>query len=169
MPMRWSRNRHPGPDAGGSLLLNRPARLHAAMAEADPVGALLDAAEAGPEDRVMVVGGGAADLLCASIRRGCRAALSVSAPPAHPEPVDVVLAPRVAEGADMLGIARSAMQALRGGASRGRLAMRLLGRGARSRAQALALELAAMGFAAIQIRRPPGGGIVITGQCGRPA
>lgn len=167
MPMRWSRTL-PGPKAVmGRSLLNRPARLHAALATStDPDNDMLDAVEAGPADRVMVVGGTTADLLCASIRRGCRGAVGLATAPAHPDPADVVLAPRVSTAEEALGIARSALRALRGSARHGRLVVRLIGQGAQVRARELALALAALGFARIQIGRRAGG-VLVTGECRR--
>jgi len=149
----------PSPDPAPALP-GRPTRPHPAPRPAAEAGTrLLDAVAATPADRVLVVGGGTADLLCASIRRGCRAATGVAAAPLHPEPAEVVLAPAVATLAQAEAIAACACRALRHGAPGGRLAIRLLGAEAGA-ARALCLRLVALGYAAV--RRRPGG--VVTGQ-----
>ncbi|WP_159993840.1 hypothetical protein [Roseomonas sp. 18066] len=130
----------------------------------DPEISLLDAVDAAREDRVLVLGRPSLALVCASARRGCLAAMGSAVPPAHPDPAEVVLAPRVADAAEAEGIALAARRALRGGARQGRLAMRLMGRGAVARARAVALRLAALGFCQVRVRRA-GGQVLVIGAC----
>jgi antitoxin (DNA-binding transcriptional repressor) of toxin-antitoxin stability system len=130
----------------------------------DPEDALLDAVAAGRDDRVLVLGRPSLELVCASARRGCRAALGSALPPAHPGPAEVVLAPRVRDAAEAESIAQSARRALQAGLRGGRLAMRLPGRGALARGRALALRLAALGFSEVRLRRA-GGAVLVTGAC----
>src|SRR5690349_672420 len=73
---------------------------------------LLDEAAAGPGDRVLIIGAPSAELLCGALRHGCRAALEVVGPPAHPEAADVVVAPRVATEAEANAVATCARRAL---------------------------------------------------------
>ena len=67
-----------------------PSVMHAPIAADDE---LLEATKVGSEDRVLIIGSSSVDLLCASVRRGCRSAMGVAVSPRHPEPVEVVLAP----------------------------------------------------------------------------
>jgi hypothetical protein len=129
----------------------------------DPARALLDAVRAGPQDRVLVVGGGSAELLCASIRRGCRSAMGCNLPPLHPAPADAVLAPRVRDAEEAIGIAGCARRALMGG-RHGRLALRLAGQDAAAAARAVARRLAALGYDRIRCRSI-GGAMLVTGHC----
>lgn len=131
-------------------------------AEADD---LLDAVQAAGEDRVLVVGPAMLGLLCASARRGCRAATGARSAPLHPEPAEVVLAPHVSDPAEAAGIAIAARRALRAGARDGRLAMRLAGRGAVASGRAVARQLRALGYAQIRILRGAGGSLLVTGHC----
>ena len=123
---------------------------------------LLDAVDTRPEDRVLIVGGGSADLLCASLRRGCRAATGVTAPPRHPEPAEVVLAPRVASVEEAAAIARSAHRALAAGARSGRLALALLGAATATVTRHLAGGLRAGGYDRVRVRARARGGLLVT-------
>jgi hypothetical protein len=122
---------------------------------------LLDEAEAGPADRVLIVGAPNAELLCDALRHGCRTALEVVAPPPHPEPADVVVAPRVAGEAEAAAIALCARRALGAGGPGGRLALSLLGHRARALARLLAERLRAFGFARIRLRARTEGGLLL--------
>ncbi|WP_419899163.1 hypothetical protein [Roseomonas sp. USHLN139] len=154
---------HSLPGAAMSLL-TRPARIHAILSQSsEPDGGLLDVVDASTEDRVLVVGGSTAELLCASIRRGCRAATGVCRPPGHPEAAEVVVAPRVASLEQAEAIACCARKALRQGGHDGRLAMRL--RGAPPRlARRLIARLQALGYAGLRLRRGAGAALVVTGR-----
>jgi hypothetical protein len=141
-----------------------PTRLAASRPENDEI---LAAAAAGPEDRVLVLGGERADLLCAALRRGCRSAIGLVAPERHPAPADVVVAPRVTTEADALAVADCARRALRGAARKGRLAIGLVGAGAGSLAQALGRGLLAYGFTRARLRARAEGGVLLL--CEMPA
>ncbi|UZO97475.1 Hypothetical protein RMHFA_02386 [Roseomonas mucosa] len=144
-------------------LLSRPARLQRLLAPgAAPGGDLLDAVETQPHDRVLIIGGGSADLLCATVRRGCRSATCVTDPPAHPVAAEVVVAPRLHSEDEALSVARSARHALSEGASGGRLALRLLGEKARGVALSLVRRLRGDGFRAVHVASGPDGAVVVT-------
>lgn len=122
---------------------------------------LLDEATAAPDDRVLIIGALGPDLLCDALRHGCRAALEVVAPPAHPEPADVVIAPGVAGEAAASAVALCAKRALGAGKPDGRLALSLLGRDARTLARRLVDRLRGYGFARIRLRARPNGGLLL--------
>lgn len=146
-------------------LLSRPARIHHIMPQSsEDDGGLLDEVEASAEDRVLVVGGTTADLLCASVRRGCRSAMGVAKAPAHPEAAEVVVAPRVCSLEQAEEIAFCARKALLHGAHEGRLAMRLLGVGTARLAGGLVRRLNALGYAGVRLRRARGDALVVTGR-----
>ncbi|HEY4252409.1 MAG TPA: hypothetical protein VGM87_14450 [Roseomonas sp.] len=90
---------------------------------------LLGAVRAGAHDRILVIAASAraADVMGDAIRRGCRAAAAFVSPPAHPEPAEVVVAPRVETTEAGLAVAACARRALRRG---GRLVMRAASAGA---------------------------------------
>lgn len=146
-------------------LLSRPARIHHIIRQSsEDDGGLLDEVAASTEDRVLVVGGTTADLLCASVRRGCRSAIGVSKAPLHPEAAEVVVAPRVASLDQATEIAFCARKALSHGTHEGRLAMRLLGIKTVSLAGGLVRQLKALGYARVHLRRTRGETIVVTGR-----
>lgn len=144
-------------------LLSRPARLRRMIAPgAAPAGDLLDAVETQPHDRVLIIGGSSADLLCATVRRGCRSATCLTDPPAYPAAAEVVVAPHLHSEDEALSVARSARHALADGASGGRLALRLLGEKARSAALSLVRRLRSDGFRAVHAASGPDGAVVVT-------
>jgi len=146
-------------------LLSRPARIHHIMRRSpENDGGLLDEVGASTDDRVLVVGGTTADLLCASVRRGCRSAMGVAKAPAHPEAAEVVIAPRVSSLEQAEEIAFCARKAFRNATHEGRLAIRVLGIGALRMARGLAACLKALGYAGIRLRRSKGQGLVVTGR-----
>ncbi|MBC9176613.1 hypothetical protein [Pseudoroseomonas ludipueritiae] len=147
------------------VLLSRPARIHHIMRQSsEDDGGLLDEVEASAEDRVLVVGGTTADLLCASVRRGCRSAMGVAKAPAHPEAAEVVVAPQVCSLEQAEEIAFCARKALLRGAHDGRLAMRLLGTGTARLARSLVTRLNALGYTRLRLRRTKGDALVVTGR-----
>jgi hypothetical protein len=146
-------------------LLSRPARIHHIMRQSsEEDGGLLDEVGASTDDRVLVVGGTTADLLCASVRRGCRSAMGVAKAPAHPEAAEVVIAPRVSSLEQAEEIAFCARKAFRQGTHEGRLAVRVLGIGAVRLARALASRLTMLGYARVRLRRSKDHGLVVTGR-----
>jgi hypothetical protein len=146
-------------------LLSRPAGLHHIMRQSsEDDGGLLDEVEASTGDRVLVVGGTTADLLCASVRRGCRSAMGVAKAPAHPEAAEVVVAPHVRSLEQAEEIAFCARKALLHGSHEGRLAMRLPCVGTTRLARSLVICLNALGYARVQLRRTKGHALVVTGR-----
>ncbi|TCH97473.1 hypothetical protein EJV46_15205 [Roseococcus sp. SYP-B2431] len=119
---------------------DRPARFN-------PTGDLLDLAEARPGDRLLLVHGGP-ELLCSALRHGCRSAVSLAAPPRHPEPADLVIAEGVASQAEAVAVAESARRALGRG---GRLALTLRGAAAQA-ARRLVRSLHEYGFSRVRRR-----------------
>ena len=155
---------HSSPDTTMTLL-SRPARIHRIMSQSsEDDGGLLDEVGASTDDRVLVVGGTTADLLCASVRRGCRSAMGVAKAPAHPEAAEVVVAPHVCSLEQAEEIAFCARKALLHGAHEGRLAMRLLGVGTVRLARSLVARLNALGYACVRLRRAKGHTLVVTGR-----
>jgi hypothetical protein len=110
------------------------------------------ATAAGPEDRVLVLGRERADLLCAALRRGCRSAIGLVAPERHPDPADVVIAPRVATQEEAFAIADCAHRAMRGAARRGRLVIGLVGASAAGLGRVLMHGLVGYGFTRGRLR-----------------
>ena len=118
---------------------------------------LLEAVSASQADRVLVIGEAAAETLCDALHRGCRSGSAFRTPPAHPEPVEVVVAPCVRTeeaGQAVLACARHALPA------GGRLALRLVGAGAVSLARALAERLRTYGFERVRLRGQAEGALV---------
>ncbi|RMI25137.1 hypothetical protein EBE87_11075 [Pseudoroseomonas wenyumeiae] len=154
---------HSWPDTTVTLL-SRPARLHHIMRHSsEDDGGLLDEVGASAEDRVLIVGGTTADLLCASVRRGCRSAIGVAKAPAHPEAAEVVVAPRVCSLEQAEEIAFCARKALLHGSHEGRLAMRLPGAG-EARLGGLVARLKALGYVRVRLRHARGDALVVTGR-----
>jgi hypothetical protein len=130
--------------------------------------ALLAAAQAGPGDRVLILGArGAPDLLCAALARGCLSATSLKLAPSRPEPSDVVLLPATPEG--LPALLACARRALQGCARGGRLALRLIGSGAQARAAALTETLTRLGFEKVRLRHGPGGEDLLVCRLPQPA
>jgi hypothetical protein len=129
---------------------------------------LLDEAAAGPDDRVLIIGASDPELLCDAVRHGCRTALEVTEPPAHPEPADIVVAPRVATEAEATAIALCARRALAAGGFGGRLALSFLGRGARTLTLTLAERLRTYGFSRITLRARAEGDLLLVCFLSRP-
>lgn len=117
---------------------------------------LLGAVRAGAHDRILVIGAPsrAADLMGDAIRRGCRGAAAFAAPPARPEPAEVVVAPRVETAEAGLAVAACARRALRRG---GRLVMRALGAGAAG----IAASLRDYGFERVRLRAQAEGDLLL--------
>ncbi|MBW6400621.1 hypothetical protein KPL78_22370 [Roseomonas sp. HJA6] len=130
---------------------------------------MLDAADAVPQDRVLVIGGQNAELLCASLRRGCRSAIAVVGPAPLPEPADLVLAPRVATADQAAAIGAQARRAILAGARHGRLAIGLIGAGALALGRAAARRLRDYGFARARLRARAEGGILLLCDFDAPA
>lgn len=122
---------------------------------------LLVIVDAGPEDRVLVLGGDRADLLCAALRRGCRSAVGLVGPQRHPEAADVVIAPRVDTQEEALAVAECAKRALRGAVWRGRLAICIVGTEAWSLARSVGGCLVTYGFTRTQMCARAEGGILL--------
>ncbi len=110
---------------------------------------LLDAVGAGPADRVLVLGRAGSAALLAAAHRGCRGGAAHVAPPAHPEPAEVVLAPAVASAEAGDAVARCARRALTEG---GRLAVGLVGTASAALARSLVASLRAYGFERVRLR-----------------
>lgn len=146
------------PPPAGSAWLPRRRGMSPAPAAGT---SLLDEAAAGPDDRVLIVGAPSAELLCDALRHGCRAALEVGVPPKHPEPADVVVAPRVASEDAAAAVALCARRALAESKAGGRLALSLLGSGARAIARPVAERLRSYGFERIRLRARAEGDVVV--------
>lgn len=151
--------REPQPSAPG-----RPA--HGPASGPNSLGAasaarLLDEAAAGPADRVLILGPPSADLLCEALRHGCRAAQEAAVPPRRPEAADLVVAPHVVSEAAADAVAVCARRALAGSPGGGRLALRLLGVGARALARSMTRRLRDYGFERIRLRAMAEGDLLL--------
>lgn len=122
----------------------------------NPFGDLLDAVEARPEDRLLLVDGGP-ELLCSALRHGCRSAVSLAVPPRHPEPADLVVAGGVASQAEAVAVAESARRAL---GRDGRLAMILRGTATKA-ARGLRQRLHEYGFSRVRRRAGANGAVLL--------
>ncbi|WP_338663623.1 hypothetical protein VQH23_00345 [Pararoseomonas sp. SCSIO 73927] len=120
--------------------------------------ALLDAAGAGREDRVLCIGEAGAETLCDALHRGCRGAAAFRQPPAHPDPVEVVVAPAIRSEEAGRAVADCARRALPSG---GRLALRLIGDGTAALARSVAARLRAYGFERVRLRGEGEGGLML--------
>jgi hypothetical protein len=130
--------------------------------------ALLAAAQAGPGDRVLILGArGAPDLLCAALARGCLSATSLNLAPSRPEPSDVVLLPATPDG--LPALLACARRALQGCARGGRLALQLIGSSAQARVTALTETLTRLGFEKVRLRHGPGGEDLLVCRLPQPA
>ncbi|MBK1661330.1 hypothetical protein [Paracraurococcus ruber] len=118
---------------------------------------LLDEAAAGPDDRVLILGAPSAELLCAALRHGCRAAQEARTPPKHPDPADLVVAVVGAAAPDAAAIATCARRALADSRA-GRLAVLLPAAGALARS--VIARLRSLGFGRIR-RRPRADGALL--------
>lgn len=118
---------------------------------------LLDAVTAGPGDRVLVIGASAADTLCDAMRRGCRGGSALRAPPAHPDPVEVVVAPAIRTEEAGQAVVDCAHRALGAG---GRVALRAMGQGAAELARQIADRLRIHGFKRVRTRGQAEGALV---------
>ncbi len=105
---------------------------------------------------MLLVRGGPA-LLCSALRHGCRTAMTVATPPRHPEPADLVLAPRIETPEEAVEVAASASRALPRG---GRLALLLKG-GAVAAVRGVRRRLHAYGFARVRRRAAADGGVLL--------
>jgi hypothetical protein len=152
----WLKTRSPAPHRPGRQVEAPTAPAPSPM----PAGpTLLEAVGAGPADRVLAVGAGAdAEVICAALRRGCRGAAVHPCPPPHPEPVEVVIAPRVEDEGAALAALACGRRALGAG---GRMALRLLGKGAFALARALAAQLRRDGFERVRLRAQAEGDLLL--------
>lgn len=123
--------------------------------------ALLDVVEAAPRDRVLVIGRSGAELLCASLRRGCRSAVGITGRAPLAEPADLVLAPRVISADQASAVGAQARRAIMAGARQGRLAIGLLGSDALALSRIVARRLRDYGFARARLRARAEGGILL--------
>jgi hypothetical protein len=119
---------------------------------------LLGAVSVGSNDRVLVIGDAAADTLCDAMRRGCRSGSAFRTAPAHPEPVEVVIAPAIRTEEVGQAVAACARRALPAG---GRLALRAIGQGAVEVARKVAERLRAYGFERVRLRGRAEGALVL--------
>ncbi|MFH5926303.1 hypothetical protein [Roseomonas xinghualingensis] len=119
---------------------------------------LLGAVSAGRDDRVLVIGESAADTLCDAMRRGCRGGSAFRTAPAHPDPVEVVIAPAIRTEEAGQAIAACARRALPAG---GRLALRAIGQGALDVARKVAARLRTYGFERVRLRGQAEGALVL--------
>jgi len=119
---------------------------------------LLGAASAGPDDRVLVIGEAAADTLCDAMRRGCRGGSAFRAAPAHPDPVEVVVAPTIRTEEAGQAVADCARRALPAG---GRLVLRAVGQGAAELARGIAGRLRDYGFERVLLRGEAEGALIV--------
>jgi hypothetical protein len=126
-----------------------------------PSDALLEAAEARPDERLLVIGGPHAELLCAALRRGCCSALCIATPQRCSEPADLVLVPRVGTPEEAQSAAACARRALASGATRGRLVMGFAGAGALAICCKAARGLRAYGFTRARLRARAEGGVLV--------
>ncbi|MBR0653454.1 hypothetical protein [Plastoroseomonas arctica] len=144
-----------------ALASPRPSHARRSAAHPPPAASLLDEAEAGPEDRVLIVGAASVDLLCDAMRHGCRGAIEAVTPSMHPEPADVVVAPRVATEAEAVAVLTCASRALGQRPQGGRLAVLLPGAPARGIARVITARLHALGFTRIRLRALAEGGLML--------
>ena len=121
-------------------------------------GDLLNAASAGPNDRVLVIGEAAADTLCDAMRRGCRGGSAFRAAPSHPDPVEVVVAPTIRTEDAGEAVAACARRALPAG---GRLVLRAVGHGAAELARSIADRLRIYGFERVRLRAQADGALIL--------
>ncbi|WP_043839363.1 hypothetical protein [Muricoccus aerilatus] len=119
---------------------------------------LLSAVSAGPNDRVLVIGGAAADTLWDAMRRGCRGGSAFRAAPSHPDPVEVVVAPTIRTEDAGQAVAACARRALPAG---GRLVLRAVGHGAVELARAIADRLGTYGFERVRLRAQAEGALIL--------
>ena len=121
-------------------------------------GDLLGAVAAGSGDRVLFIGEAGGELLCEALHRGCRGGAAFRAAPAHPDPVEVVVAPAIRTEEAGRAVADCARRALPAG---GRLALRLIGAGAAGLARSIAARLRAYGFERVRRRGQAEGGLLV--------
>ena len=119
---------------------------------------LLGAVAIGPSDRVLVIGEAAADTLCDAMRRGCRGGSAFRTAPAHPDPVDVVVAPIIRTEEAGQAVVACARRALPAG---GRLVLRAVGQGAAEVARRLADCLRTYGFERVRLRGQAKGTLIL--------
>lgn len=140
-----------------------PPQLRTLLGAPAPDTRLLDAATAGPDDRVLILGAPTAELLCEALRHGCRSALEIAMPPPRPEPADVVVAPALRSAEAAMAVVACARRALGGNPRGGRLALSLAGTGARALAAAIRRQLRAAGFQGIRLAGA-GDGLLLVGR-----
>lgn len=138
-----------------SLVWPRSLRSHDARPVQDD---LLEAVSAGRDDRVLVIGEAAADTLCDAMRRGCRGGSAFRTAPAHPEPVEVVIAPAIRTEEAGQAVAACARRALPAG---GRLGLRAIGQGAVDVARKIAERLRTYGFERVRLRGQAEGALIL--------
>lgn len=148
----------PGEEASNVVWL--PVR-HRLVVTQSTAAQLLDEAAAGPDDRVLIVGAPSAELLCEALRHGCRTAQEAAVPPKRPEPADVVVAPRIASEEDAMAVASCARRALADSPRGGRLALLVLGAGARALARSMVGKLRDYGFERIRLRARAEGDLLL--------
>lgn len=119
---------------------------------------LLAVVSAGPRDRVLVIGEAAADTLCDAMRRGCRGGSAFRAAPAHPEPVEIVVAPTIRTQEAGQAVVACARRALPAG---GRLVLRAVGQGAAEMARGIADRLRTYGFERVRLRGQAEGALIL--------
>ncbi|MBP0492077.1 hypothetical protein [Roseomonas indoligenes] len=155
-PSQAAKARAKGPIRSG---LPWPPSLRALGATPHRAGAeLLEAAGAGQEDRVLCLGESGAETLCDALHRGCRGASAFREPPAHPDPVEIVVAPAIRSEEAGRAVADCARRALPSG---GRLALRLIGEGTAALGRSIASRLRAYGFERVRLRGQAEGALMV--------
>ncbi|TPG41863.1 hypothetical protein EAH89_28625 [Roseomonas nepalensis] len=107
---------------------------------------------------MLVIGEAAADTLCDAMRRGCRGGSAFRAAPAHPDPVEVVVAPIIRTEEAGEAVAICARRALPAG---GRLVLRAVGQGEAELARGLADRLRTYGFERVRLHGQAEGALVL--------
>ncbi|WP_458095914.1 hypothetical protein [Roseomonas sp. WA12] len=146
------------PPAAGRAAQPWPPSLRSQGVAAPDAEDLLAAVAAGSGDRVLFIGEAGGELLCDALHRGCRGGAAFRAAPAHPDPVEIVVAPAIRTEEAGRAVADCARRALPAG---GRLALRLIGDGAASLARSIAARLRVYGFERVGRRGQEDAGLLV--------
>ena len=156
------KDRSPAAAPGVSGLISFIAPAGPRLPEATALSELLDATDAGPADRVlMLCDRGGAEAMSVAMRRGCRGIAAITRPPRNPFPAQVVVATGLGTRSAAAIAADIALASFAAAGTEGRVALGMVGEIGSPLALSVVTLLRAAGFRNVRLRADAAGGSIV--------